>query len=401
MKNLTRKFKSYILVAILLLSFVSLRAQADSTKVFEVYGFAMLDIGYNANQVKPSWYDAMRPSRLPSYENQYGADGFAYASARQSRFGVKTSFPTSMGNFKAVFDIDMYGVGADEGQTTIRLRHAYGQLGHWGAGLTESAFMDLDVFPNTTEYWGPNGMLFLRNAQVRWESLNGLVIALEAPGASGDAGIYADRVELQGVKVHFPMPDLSGHYRWTGNNLYLQLGGIVRYFKWDDQNATPTLDLSGNATGWGVSLSTGINLGKKILIHGQGSYGAGVENYFNDAPIDVGIASNNDPKTPVTGEPLTDVGLVGFVDINWSPKWTSSVGYSTTIITNSDGQAPDAYKQGQYIAANLMYYPVSGVMTGIELNWIDRQNNSDGFTSSATRVNFSFKYNFSYKHYGM
>ena len=28
--------------------------------------------------------------------------------------------------------------------------------------------MDPDVFPNSVEYWGPNGMVFFRNVQVRW-----------------------------------------------------------------------------------------------------------------------------------------------------------------------------------------------------------------------------------------
>jgi hypothetical protein len=86
---------------------------------------------------------------------------------------------------------------------------------------------------------------------------------------------------------------------------------------------------------------------------------------------------------------------VGFVDINWSEKFTSSVGYSTTIITNSDGQANDAYHSGQFIEANLLYYPWPNVMSGVEFQWIGRENYNDGFTSSATKINFTVKYNFS------
>ncbi len=41
-----------------------------------------------------------------------------------------------------------------KGQTTIRLRHAYGELGQFLAGQTNSLFMDIDVFPNTIDYWG-------------------------------------------------------------------------------------------------------------------------------------------------------------------------------------------------------------------------------------------------------
>jgi hypothetical protein len=378
-------------------------AQVDSTKVFEIYGFAQTDFGYNFNQVNPQWYDVMRPSRLPAYENQFGTDGNFYFSARKTRFGVKSSMPTKFGEFKTVFDFDLFGVGSDAGQTTIRLRHAYGQLGHFGAGQTESPFMDLDVFPNTLEYWGPCGMLFYRNVQVRWMPILGpthLVFALEMPGASGDNGIYADRVELSSVKARFSLPDLSGHYRLAKKWGYVQLGGMVRSIKWEDQ-AIDTMDLSGSAIGWGLSLSSGINLGKIALLHLQGVYGAGVENYFNDAPVDIGIENNfSDATKPIKGVALPDLGLVAFLDLNWSSKFSSSIGYSTTVITNSDGQANDAYHKGQYIVANLLYYPVKNVMDGIEFQWINRANYNDDFTSSATKINFTMKYNFSAKLYG-
>jgi hypothetical protein len=392
-----------LLFTMMFFTFVSIGfAQVDSSKVFEIYGFAQTDIGYNINQVNPQYYDAMRPSRLPAYKDEFGTDGNVYFSVRQTRFGVKSSVPTKFGDFTTVFDFDLFGVGADAGQTTIRLRHAYGQLGHFGAGQTESAFMDLDVFPNTLEYWGPCGMLFYRNIQVRWIPILGpsnLVFALEMPGASGDGGAYADRVELTYVKPRFQFPDLAGHYRFARKFGYVQLGGIVRSIKWEYQGVD-TIDLSGSAIGWGFSLSSGLNLGKKIVLHLQGIYGEGVENYFNDAPIDIGIKNNfSDSLKPIKGVPLPDLGIVAFIDFNWSRKLSSSVGYSTTIITNSDGQAPDAFKQGQYAVANLLYNPWPSVMAGVEFQWIMRNNYNDGFNSSATKINFSFKYSFSHAFY--
>ena len=398
--------KNKLLFTIVLFFIASIgRAQVDSNKVFEIFGFAQTDLGYDFNQVNPQWYDVMRPSKLPAYKNEFGSNGNTYFSVRQTRFGVKTSMPTKMGEFKTMFDFDLFGVGADAGQTTIRLRHAYGQLGHFGAGQTESAFMDVDVFPNTLEYWGPDGMLFYRNVQVRWIPIMGetnLVVALENPGASADAGVYADRVELSTVKPHFPLPDLSAHYRQATKFGYVQLGGMLRSIQWEDDPAPGTsVNLSGSAVGWGLSLSSGITVGKKVLLHVQGIYGKGVENYFNDAPVDIGVQKNpTNLFKPIIGVPLPDLGLVGFVDINWSSKFTSSVGYSTTVITNSDGQAPDAFHQGQYAVANLLYNPVNNVMAGIELQYINRANNTDGFTSSATKINFSFKYSFSTKLYG-
>lgn len=392
--------KAKILLLILCTAFVNAKAQdAPPEEYITVFGFGMADMGYSVNQVNPQWYDVMRPSKLPAVKDQFGANGNYYASARQSRFGIKTAKNTDHGQLKIMFDFDMFGVGADAGQTTIRLRHAYGQLGHFAAGQLESAFMDVDVFPNTLEYWGPNGMLFYRNVQVRWMPIMGpseLVFALEMPGASADAGVYADRVELSNLSPHFPAPDFSGHYRSAHDWGYVQLGFMARYIGWEDMNKTSTFDLTGNVMGWGVSLSSNIKAGANDVFRLQVVEGAGVENYFNDAPVDVGIKNNfSDTKTPVKGEALGDLGVVAFLDHSWNEKWTSSVGYSMVQIDNSDGQAYDAYKKGQYIAANLLYSPVPNVLTGVELTYIDRENYKDGFTSNNTRINFSFKYSFS------
>jgi hypothetical protein len=404
------KTKIFILILFLCIPFIKAFSQVAPTEdVTEVYGFAMVDAGYNMNQINPQWYDAMRPSRLPKFTNEFGTDGNTYISARQSRFGIKTAKPTDAGEFKAVFDFDMYGVGVDAGQTTIRLRHAYGQLGHWGGGLTESAFMDGDVFPNTFEYWGPNGMMFLRNVQLRWQPIMGpsdLTFALEAPGASADRGeVGSDpRVDFTGLRPRFQYPDFSGHYRSSHDWGYVQLGGIVRYMAWEDLNASSTTDLSGNVTGWGVSLSTNLKLGQNTTIRAQISEGAGIENYFNDAPIDVATTAydSTNVKQPVKGEALGDLGAVLFIDHNWNSKWCSSIGGSYVDITNSTGQNYDAYSAGSYAVANLIYMPIPAVMMGIELQYVSRDNYKtspiDGFTgSTATKVNVSFKYSFGTK----
>ncbi len=198
------------------------QAAADEKPTLEIYGFGQADAIADFKQNNPDWYDVNRPSRLPNVANQFGNDGHFYLSARQSRLGVKGELPTANGAVKGQFEFDMFGVGADAGQTTIRLRHAWGQWKQIGAGQTNSQFMDVDVFPNVLDYWGPNGMLFFRNVQVFWEPFNdgdsNARIAIEAPGASGDAGVLADRVELQNVKPRFPSPDFTGHYRLGGRS---------------------------------------------------------------------------------------------------------------------------------------------------------------------------------------
>jgi DcaP outer membrane protein len=366
---------------------------------FELYGFVMADAIYDHSGINPDWGDAARPSRLPSYADQYGQKGNFFFGVKQSRIGIKPHVPTALGEITAQFDIDMFGVGVDAGQTTIRLRHAYAQLGQFGFGQTESAFMDLDVFPNAVDYWGPNGMVFFRNVQFRWLPVRGrneLVFALERPGASPDAGAYADRVELQDVRVRFPVPDLSAHYKFRGEKWgHVQLAGILRYTKWDDLG-NEQFDLSGDALGWGVNASTNLNLGSKAVFRGQVVYGEGIQNYMNDAPVDIGLQNQFDNTTsPVKGVPLPMWSFSTFVDLNWSPKATSTLGYSMLQVDNSDGQAPDAFKRGQYAAANVLFYPVPNLFVGPEVQYIWRTNFADNFDTGGFRVQVSAKYSFS------
>jgi hypothetical protein len=372
-------------------------AKPDDKPRLDIYGFAMLDMGYQAKQNDPNWFDVVRPTKLPAFPNEFGEDGHFYAGVRQSRLGVKGFIPTDVGEVKTIFEFELFGTGVDAGQTTFRLRQAWGELGAFGAGQTWSPFMDPDVFPNSVEYWGPNGMVFFRNVQARWTPWqNGdsnFMVALERPGASADQGAYAGRIELQDVKARFPLPDLSAHFRYAKDWGHVQVAGILRQMKWDDLNGDQ-FDLSGDATGWGINVSTNLKVSKHV-IRASVVYGAGIQNYMNDAPVDVGIERNlSNPRTPVVGKALPILGIVAFVDLNWNDEWTSTVGYSMVDIDNSDAQTDDAFKKGQYALANILYHPTAAVFLGPEVQWGKRENFRDGFTSDDFRIQFSAKYNF-------
>ena len=388
------------LIAILLLCAVpsGLAAQGLPQSSFEVYGFAMMDAGYNADQIQADWYDVIRTTKLSAFDGQFAPDGNAYFSVRQSRFGVRSSTPTSVGELKTQFEWELFGTGVDAGQTTLRLRHAYGELGPVGAGQTWSPFMDIDVFPNTVEYWGPPGMAFFRNVQVRWMPIKGdtrLTFALERPGASADQGDYAGRIELQDVRPKFPLPDLSAEYRLGRPWGYVELAGIVRRMEWEDLNGDQ-FDLSGDALGWGLNLSSNLKFGTNDVVRLSAVVGEGIQNYMNDAPADVGL--ENRPGTgPVEGVALPLLGLVAFLDHTWSKRASTSIGYSSIDIDNSAGQSDDAFSIGHYAIGNLMFYPAPGLMSGIELQWGRRENFRDDFQADIFKVQFSFKYNFSQK----
>jgi hypothetical protein len=376
-------------------------AQEQTKSWMDLYGFAMLDIGENFKTIHPDWYDTMRVGKLPSVADEYGKDGNFFAGVRQTRFGVKTSTPTSVGELKTQFEFELFGTGVDSGQTTFRLRHAYGQLGKVGAGQTWSPFMDPDVFPNSLEYWGPTGMVFFRNIQFRYMPLMGdnqLTLALERPGASGDQGVYADRIELDDIKARFPYPDFSAQYRMTRKWGHVQVAGMLRRIYWDDMLTTDQYDLSGSATGWGINLSSNLKFGKADVLRLQLVYGEGIQNYMNDSPVDIGIQNSfSNQAKPILGTPLPILGTVAFLDHGWNEKWSSTVGYSYQSNDNSDGQAASAFHDGHYFLANLLYSPVANAMMGGEFQWGRRVNNSDGFRYDGYKLQFSFKYNFSHR----
>jgi hypothetical protein len=377
------------------------QAPAPSNASLEIYGFAMLDIGHNFTQIDPNWFDTLRVTRLPSVKDEFGKDNSTFSGVRQSRLGVRSTTPTELGDLKTIFEFELFGTGVDEGQTTFRLRHAWGELGAFGAGQYWSPFTDPDAFPNSLEYWGPTGLAWFRNVQVRWTPMktdtDTFMVALERPGASGDQGVYANRIELSGIKPRFPLPDISAAYKHAMKWGYVRAAGQLREIKWDD-TVPDQFDLSGSATGWGLNLSSNINATKHDVVRVAFVTGEGIQNAMNDSPVDIGIKENpGNPTKPVVGEAIAIQALSAFVDHTWNDHFTSAFGYSFQHNHNTDGQAPSAFANGQYALGNVLYSPVKNAMFGGEFQWGRRENFSDGFTSDGVKLQFSFKYNFAWK----
>jgi hypothetical protein len=368
---------------------VAQAASEDKARV-EIYGFIELDAIYDFDRMDPNWAATLRPSKIPVNcpgDAGCGQNGETTFSVRQTRLGFNGFVPTELGELKTKLEFDFFGVGVDAGQTTIRLRHAYGEIGEFLAGQTNSLFMDGDVFPNTIDYWGPTGMIFFRNMQVRWTFLNKggtkAAVALESPGSAIDAGQTNAIDPTYPVNSWNKFPDLTGQYRMDQGWGHFQVAGILRWLGYDTANDA----VSGHQAGWGVNLSSTIHtVGKDNLLM-QLAYGHGIANYFNDGGVDLA------PNGTGGAEALPILGALVYYDHYWSNKWSSSVGYSLTSQDNSAGQTASAYKQGQYASVNLLHYPAKNVMVGGELLWGEREN-LNGNSAADNRVQFSAKFNF-------
>ena len=109
-------------------------------------------------------------ARSLTYE--FGEDHSTFTGVRQSRLGFRSSTPTDLGDLTTIFEFELFGTGVDEGQTTFRLRHTWGavRLG-WEPVKNWSPFSDTDVYPNSLEYWGPTGIPWFRNVQLRYTAI--------------------------------------------------------------------------------------------------------------------------------------------------------------------------------------------------------------------------------------
>ena len=247
-------------------------------------------------------------------------------------------------NFK--FEFDLFGIGADAGQTTIRLRHAYGEWGQILAGQTNTLFMDGDVFPNTIDYWGPSGMVFYRNVQIRWTPYktdnSHFAIAIENPGNDIDSGNLRliEGLEDLEVKNDEELPDLTAQYRFGGDWGHVQVGGILRKigFEVRADPADPWPD--GSETGWGINVGSVFNVfeqgrdpaaGRLRRRHRQLH-----ERRRHGPRAGGGLMTRTSRPLEAEAVPLT--GVLAYYDHYWSDQWSSSIGYSFTEVDNTNSR---------------------------------------------------------------
>ena len=369
-----------------------------------VYGFVMADAIYDFKRVDPNWEDTLRVSTIPTEDGAYGKDGNAVFGVRQSRLGIAGNYGEDI-TFK--LEAELFGVGGDEGQTTPRLRHAWATYKNLGAGQTWSNFMDIDIFPNTIDYWGPTGMVFYRNKQLRYTFPMGedeFSVTLEDPDTALTVGHFRDTdpcdapgadPECESTEStlgdhfqdHNDIPDLSARYRNNGDFGHYQVAGIVRKLGYERLD-TGKGDYE---VGWGVNTSAGLKTWGKDLLKLQVVYGEGIGNYMNDGGID--IAPDSRDINHADAEAVELLGISAYYDHYWNDQWSTSVGWSMTDLDSSDGQLPTEFKKGQIAQINLLHYPMDNVMLGTEFNWGQRED-VDGKSNEDYRIQFTLKVNF-------
>lgn len=372
---------------------------ADKARL-EIYGQVMLDTIYDFKRMNPDWNATLRPSQIPvdcpgGAANQPGCgkDGAWIFSARQSSLGLRTFIPTSWGLVKTDLSFDLFGT---DGSTSIHWLSIWAELGMFGVGQTYSNFMDIDVFPNTIDYWGPSGMVFVRNPQLRitpWASDGmGIAFTLEAPNSALDTGKISEISPDFGAGFTGwnRLPDLTGSFRYGADWGHVKAAGILRQVGYQN-TLTPDGNPSGTKTGYGLNLTGTLKVLGKDQLNAGFVWGKAIASYMNDGGVDLAPGPIRIGAT--TAEAVQSIGWLAYYNHVWAENWTSTVGFSQHMQDNTAGQTATAFKRGSYGNLNLLYTPWKNVLTGLEFVWGELEQN-DGQSATDYRLQFSTKVTF-------
>jgi uncharacterized coiled-coil protein SlyX len=363
----------------------------DKAFTFNYYGHIQLDNIYDFKRVEPDYNSTLRPSTIPTQSGEFGDDGETILSVKQTQLGFRSELDTPLGRVKSWFEFDLFGTGSDAGKTTFSLRHAWVELGGLGFGQTNSNFMDISIFPNVVDWWGPAGMVFNRNPQLRFTYPIGdssFAIALEKPNGSFNAGIFGEQSPEFGEAANAttPLPDRTAHYRSVHDWGHVQIAGVLRKLEFETRG-TPGNDPDGSETGWGVNLTSVINSFGSDQIKLGVVYGEGIASFMNDGGVNLAPEDFEAKAVEV-------LGVTAYYDRYWSDRWSSSLGFSVHDEDTLNQQADFEFDKSIYASGNLLYTPHPNLLFGIEALFGELED-VGGRTGRDYRTQFTFKHKFS------
>jgi hypothetical protein len=283
-----------------------------------------------------------------------GGDGIFNINAKGSQLRLDVRAPEFRGSPRFYYENDFFGSGP--GEFPYRVRHLYGQIFNIIVGQTYGVFEDPDVWPDTVDYEGPNSAIFVRRPLARYQlplsrawQLN---FGLEQPSAEVDTSIDPDARSVNHA------PDGGINIRWENEKIgHVQLAGMGR-----DIGVRGPLVGDQSVLGWGLNLSSSINIFGKDSVQAQGTYGEGIFRYSNDDFF------NNDAAFDSSGDlqALPYLGLMFGYTHRWTGNWRSTISYGYVELDNEASQGLDAYHKTHYASANLIYQLTRRLSLGLE-----------------------------------
>lgn len=369
----------------------------DNTTL-KIGGYVKFDASYstyNGGQTSDTDREFYLPSRVP-VGNLNGPDSAGTDfNARQSRFNLTSITTLGDHKVKGFIEADFYGEKGSEttsNASELRLRHAFIELDDtWLLGQTWSNFMDLQVFPETLDFFtSAESVGYSRQPQIRYTQGNWSV-ALENPetlyNVSAGTSTTAPGTAVTDEEKY---PELTGDYSLPTSFGHLSVGGLVRRVSSDGVDLTPGVDTEDDSTlGYGVRLSGSVNLGDSgDEIGFSGIYGDGIGRY-------VGLGITPAGYVRADGKVETTKLYAGYAYLKhyWSEKWRSNLLVGTQQVDNDETAGPLATKNASSVHVNLLWNPLTPVTLGGEYAYAKR-NVENGLDGNMNRFQLSAKYAF-------
>ena len=376
---------------------------------FRVSGYVKADILYSTVQ---GLGDSFAATSIPLEGSaQDASDGQTRLHARQTRFWIETRTPSDFGEVKTMIQGDFFGGGGNElvsNSSHLRLRHAFGTIGKFLAGQTWSNFMHLGAYPDTVDFFGPQGMIFVRQGQIRYtvpfEGGWKLELSAENPqsvtrgpgsAAASNGGVGSNDDQI---------PDFTAKVTFSGPWGFVSLVGLVG-----------ALDVNTAVTGgvpavddteviWGIHGGARINTWGKDSIAATAAYLDGATRYMLGVGLNAGdIGGYIDLSVPGAPdvETIDQLGLHLSYEHWWTDNLRSTLagGYSSIDFPSAihPGVSFAGLKESTATAQlNLMWLPASGVTLGIEYTFGYAEFNVAGIDddNTAHRVQAMAKWSF-------
>ena len=324
--------------------------------------------------------------------------------ARQSRFRIKSKSDTAVGQVRTLIEGDFEGAGGSQvvsNSTSLRLRHAWGE---WditpnttvGIGQTWTNYMNLFAYADTVDFFGPVGMAFKRQGQVRMTYTSGPIlfaIAVENPetviraaptaglgtavgpgilptaaGGSTPGQITCSESTANPCNAADNVPDFTARFQYDAPGGHkFQVSGIIRNLRVDAAGGgvgtTASLTTgTDNELAWGILGAASVNLADIATLTGTINYGEGLGSYLLAGFVDgVILGTAASPNIRAIEELSASVAIaLGVTDTT-----TVNVAFGYYDAKRGDilvGMLDEAAT----VHANLIWQPVSRFRMGIE-----------------------------------
>ena len=300
----------------------------------------------------------------------FATDGEFDTSVRVSRFGIRSTTATGIGDIKTQLEFDLFGSGGgDSSSPNLRLRHANVNINDTVlVGQFWTNFMPLVHYPTTADFNGPVGITFARVPQARYtyNNGNGLVLSasIEEPNGGGSDPVF------------------TGAAFYGTDNWSVRAAVLAGEF---EGSAGESLDTNG------LTLSAGFSPWQGGTFNATYVTGQALGNLLI-GPGEPEVGGEENDVDGFTVQYLQEVG----------EKWTFGIAYgnesydlvATNTVGEGAGATSNSFTDLESIHLSAFYRPVDNLTFALEYIYIESEDDTTGFSADADRIGASVTFSF-------